>query len=130
MSKVVYDGSTVQLPNGLGGMEQIGGLHDLATVCRLVTLGAFIYVTETGNVSVRLESKARGPLRGYWSAYKRIGGKLHKTYVAAAFALDPYNLEDASQRLLSSTGEKLPNTCSLVSNFFAFCASRQGDAHE
>jgi hypothetical protein len=130
MNKVIYDGYTVQLPNDLGGMEKIGGLHDPVTVSRLVAAGAFIYVTEAGNVSVRLESKARGPLQGYWSAYKRIGGKLHKTYIAASFALDPYNLEEASQRLLSSTGEELPNTCSLVSSFFSTCSSRQGDPHE
>lgn len=116
MNKAIYDGYVVKLPNSHGEMEEIGGLHAFGTVDRLVTAAAFVYTTEIGSVGVRLESKARGPLMGYWSAYKRIGGRLRKTYVAAAFALDPYNLEEAAQRLLASLGAE-PNP-------------RQGDLHE
>jgi hypothetical protein len=118
MNKAIYDGYCVKLPNSQGEMEEIGGLHAPGTLERLVTAGAFVYITEAGRVSVRLESKSRGPLFGYWSAYKRIGGRLRKTYVAAVFALDPYNVEEAALRLLGSAGEELPNTrpslCQLI----------------
>lgn len=109
MNKAIYDGYVVKLPNSLGELEEIGELDASGTLDRLVTAGAFVYSTDTGCVSVRLESKARGPSLGYWSAYKRIGGRLHKTYVATVFALDAYNLEEAAQRLLTLTAEKLPN---------------------
>ena len=109
MNKAIYDGYVVKLPNSQGNLEEIGGLQDSQTLPRLVKAGAFVYTTEAGSISVRLESKARGPLLGYWSAYKRFGGRLHKTYIAAAFALDPYNLEEAAQRLLTSVTEELPN---------------------
>ena len=126
MNKAIYDGYVVELPNSLGELEEIGELDASGTLDRLVTAGAFVYSTDTGCVSVRLESKARGPLLGYWSAYKRIGGRLHKTYVAATFALDPYNLDEAAQRLFELAGEKLPNTrpslCQLILG--------QGDPHE
>jgi hypothetical protein len=110
MNKAIYDGYVVKLPNSQGDLEEIGGWDASGNLDRLVTAGAFVYITEAGRVSVRLESKSRGPLLGYWSAYKRIGGRLHKTYVAAVFALDPYNLEEAALRLLELAGEKLPNT--------------------
>lgn len=130
MNKPLYDGSVVKLPNSHGEMEHIEGLHSSRTLSRLVAVGAFVYATEAGCVSVRLESKARGPHRGYWSAYKRMGGTLHKTYVAAAFALDPYNLDDAALRLLASAAEKLPNKPSSQSPIPRRPCSDQGDPHE
>lgn len=129
MNKAIYDGSVVKLSNSQGNLEEIGGLHASQTLSRLIKTGAFVYTTEAGSISVRLESKARGPLQGYWSAYKRIGGRLHKTYIAAAFALDPYNLEEAAQRLLSSAAEELPNSQPSIP--CALCQpERQGDPHE
>jgi hypothetical protein len=130
MNKASYDGFVVKLPNSQGDLEEIGGLHASCVLTRLITAGAFVYTTEGGGVSVRLESKTRGPLQGYWSAYKRIGGKLHKTYIAAAFALDPYNLEEAAQRLLATAAEKLPNTHSSATSFLYPVNPKQGDPHE
>ena len=130
MNKAIYDGSVVKLPNSQGEWEEIGGLCASQTLPRLLQAGAFVYTTEGGCVSVRLESKARGPLQGYWSAYKRIGGRLHKTYVAAAFALDPYNLEEAAQRLLASVEEKLPNSPSSALCILCPSQASQGDPHE
>ena len=98
--KPVYDGYTVKLPNGASELEEIGDLHSFACVRRLVELKAFLYEEGTGTVSVRLERKRRGSETGYWVAYKRHAGKLHKTYICEAYALDPYNLDDAARRLL------------------------------
>ncbi len=130
MNKAIYDGSVVKLPNSQGELEEIGGLHASQTLRRLLQVGAFVYTTEGGCVSVRLESKARGPLQGYWSAYKRGGGRLHKTYIAAAFALDPYNLEEAAQRLLALAEEKLPNSHSSAICLLCPAHPSQGDPHE
>ena len=98
--KPLYDGYTVKLPNGTGGLEEIGDLHSFTCVSRLVEVKAFIYDEGTGQVSVRLERKGRGSEVGYWVAYKRHGGKLRKTYICEAYALDPYNVDDAARRLL------------------------------
>jgi hypothetical protein len=130
MNKAIYDGFVVKLPNSQGELEEIGGLYASQTLRRLIQAGAFVYTTEGGCVSVRLESKARGPLQGYWSAYKRIGGRLHKTYIAAAFALDPYNLEEGAQRLLASAEEKLPNRQPPTTSVLCPAHLRQGDPHE
>ncbi len=130
MNKATYDGYVVKLPNTQGNLEEIGGLHTAQTLLRLITAGAFVYTTDAGDVSVRLERKARGPLLGYWSAYKRRGGKLHKTYIAAAFALDPYNLEAAAQRLFTSAAEELPNTRASASSLLCQQQPEQGDPHE
>jgi hypothetical protein len=101
--KAIYDGYTVKLPNSTGQLEAIGGLALPGTLSRLVVHKAFLYVCEAGQISVRLEPKSRGSEVGYWIAYKRVEGKLRKTYICEAYALDPYNLEVAAFRLLKST---------------------------
>ena len=98
--KPVYDGYTVKLPNTATEMEDIGCLTLPRNVARLIALRAFIYQEEAGQISVRLERKTRGSALGYWVAYKRMAGKLRKTYVCEAEELDPYNLDDAALRLL------------------------------
>ena len=99
-AKPTYDGHSVKLPNTSGEMEDIGSLHRAKSVDRLIAVKAFIYTEENGQISVRLERKHRGSNVGYWVAYKRCGGKLRKVYVSEAYALDPYNLDDAARRLL------------------------------
>lgn len=98
--KPLYDGYTVKLPNGAGQLEDIGSLSHSATVARLVDVKAFLYEEEGGQISVRLERKGRGSEVGYWVAYKRRAGKLRKTYICEAYALDPHQLDEAAQRLL------------------------------
>ena len=98
--KPLYDGYTVKLPNAAGEMEDLGSLHLSKSVDRLIAVRAFIYQAEEGPVSVRLEQKGRGSDVGYWVAYKRQGGKLRKTYICEAYALDPWNLDRAAKRLL------------------------------
>jgi hypothetical protein len=105
--KPLYDGYTVKLPNGDGQLEDIGSLSNSASVARLVGIKAFLYEEEAGQISVRLERKGRGSEAGYWVAYKRHEGKLRKTYICEAYALDPYNLDQAAQRLLAE-GRKAP----------------------
>ena len=108
--KPVYDGHVLrvprELPNGAtGDLEEVGGLSSAAVVSRLVALGAFVYEADAGRVNVRLERKKRGSETGYWFAYKRHAGKLHKMYVCEAFALDPHNLDAAAvRRLLEQAG--------------------------
>jgi hypothetical protein len=99
-AKPTYDGHSVKLPNASGEMEDIGSLHRAKSVDLLIAVKAFIYVEENGQISVRLERKRRGSDVGYWVAYKRCGGKLRKAYVSEAYALDPYNLDEAARRLL------------------------------
>lgn len=98
--KASYDGCRVKLPNAQGEMQDLGGLLCRGTLQALVGAKAFLYEGEGGVVSVRLERKERGSEVGYWMAYKRQGGKLRKTYICEAFALDPHNLDAAAQRLL------------------------------
>ena len=98
--KPIYDGYTVKLPNGADQLEDIGCLHKYETVKRLIAVKTFIYVEDNGQISVRLERKTRGSEIGYWVAYRRHDGRLRKTYVCEAYALDPYNLFDAAKRLL------------------------------
>ena len=105
--KPLYDGYTVKLPNGDGQLEDIGSLSKSASVARLVGVKAFLYEEEAGQISVRLERKGRGSEAGYWVAYKRCAGKLRKTYICEAYALDPHNLDQAAQRLLAE-GSKPP----------------------
>jgi len=100
--KPLYDGYTVQFPNGAGQLEAIGDLHSGDGIARLVGAKAFLYADEAGPISVRLERKGRGSEVGYWVAYKRHAGRLHKAYICEAYALDPYNLDDAAQRLLAA----------------------------
>lgn len=102
--KPVYDGYSVKLPNGHGGLDDIGGLSSAASVQRLVEVKAFVYQDGTEQINVRLEQKGRGSSVGYWMAYKRCGGKLRKAYVSEAFALDPHNLDAAAKRLLEQEG--------------------------
>jgi len=97
-----YDGWTVKLPNVHGGYEDIGDLNAPATVDRLVAVKTFVYEADAGPVSVRLERKRRGSEIGYWVAYKRHAGKLHKTYVCEAYALDAFNIDYAAVRLFRS----------------------------
>jgi hypothetical protein len=99
--KPLYDGYTVKLPNAQGQLEDIGSLTSSASVARLVGVKAFLYEAEAGQISVRLECKGRGSEAGYWVAYKRQAGKLRKTYICEAYALDPHNLDQAAQRLLT-----------------------------
>jgi len=99
-AKPVYDGYTVKLPNVVGEMEDIGGLHLPSSVARLIAVKAFLYAEAGRQISVRLERKGRGSEVGYWVAYKRKCGRLCKTYVCEANALDPYNLDMAAKRLL------------------------------
>lgn len=99
--KAVYDGVGVKLPNAQGEMQDLGGLLCRGTLKALVGAKAFLYAGEGGVVSVRLERKERGSETGYWMAYKRQDGKLRKTYICEAYALDPHNLDEAAQRLLS-----------------------------
>lgn len=103
--KPVYDGRIVRiprkLPNGTGDLEDVGGLSSSAVVSRLIELGAFVYVADSGQVNVRLETKRRGSEAVYWVAYKRHAGKLHKVYICEASALDPYNLDSAAVRLFA-----------------------------
>jgi hypothetical protein len=103
--KPVYDGYTVKLPNGQGELEDLGGLTTSGSLARLIALKAFLYVEEAGQISVRLEPKGRGSAEGYWVGYKRVAGKLHKTYICEAYALDPYNLDQAARRLLSKVAD-------------------------
>jgi len=98
--KPLYDGHTVKLPKAAGEIEAIGSLHSPANVARLIALKAFIYEAEGGQISVRLERKKRGSDQGYWIAYKRQDGRLRKTYICEANALDPWNLDSAALRLL------------------------------
>lgn len=100
--KAVYDGCHVQLPNSVGEMDDLGSLLSRCALRALVAAKAFVYEAEGGGVSVRLERKERGSETGYWMAYKRHGGKLRKTYICEAYALDPHNLDEAAQRLLSA----------------------------
>lgn len=99
-ARASYDGYSVKLPNSAGEMQEAGSLLDHRIVVRLIACGALRYGEELGAISVRLERKARGSSDGYWVAYKRAGGRLHKTYVCEADALDPYNLDCAYQRLM------------------------------
>lgn len=99
--KPLYDGYTVKLPNGEGQLEDIGSLSRSASVARLVGVQGFTYEEEAGQISVRLERKGRGSKAGYWVAYKRHEGKLRKTYICEAYALEPHNLDQAAQRLLT-----------------------------
>src|SRR5438105_1218272 len=96
--KAVYDGYRVQLPNSANEMDDLGGLLSVRALEALVRTKAFVYEAEGGVVSVRLERKERGSEIGYWMAYKRQGGKLRKTYICEAYALDPHNLDEAAQR--------------------------------
>lgn len=57
------------------------------------------------NFSARREERERGGY--YWSAYKRIQGKLKKTYLGKSSELTLDRLKDASARLLNPG--KLPN---------------------
>lgn len=98
-AKPICDGNTVWIPNERGEMEDIGPLTRFVNLKRLIELKAFIY-EEGGRISVRLESKQRGSANGYWVAYKRTGGTLHKTYVCQAELLDADSLHYAAQRLL------------------------------
>jgi len=98
--KAFYDGCRVQLPNSVGEMDDLGSLLSGSTLGALVAAKSFVYAAEAGAVSVRLERKERGSATGYWMAYKRQGGKLRKTYICEAYALDPHNLDEAAQRLL------------------------------
>jgi len=101
--KPIYDGRCVKiprkLPNGIGDLEEVGGLSSAAVVSRLVELGAFVYEADAGQVNVWLERKKRGSETGYWVAYKRHARQLHKVYICEAFALDPHNLDAAAVRL-------------------------------
>jgi len=106
--KPLYNGYTVKLPNSDGHLEDIGSLSNAATVARLVDVKAFLYEEEGGQISVRLERKGRGSAVGYWVAYKRRAGKLSKTYICEAYALDPYNLDEAAQHLLGKGREASP----------------------
>ncbi len=99
-AKPLYDGYTVKLPNAAGEMEDIGDLHLPSSVDRLIAVKAFLYEDEGRQISVRLERKGRGSEVGYWVAYKRKYGRLRKTYLCEAYALDPYNLDMAARRLL------------------------------
>lgn len=98
--KPIYDGLCVKLPNRNGQLEEMGSLMQPSIVERLVALRAFLYEEEAGTISVRLERKGRGSEVGYWVGYKRREGKLRKTYISEAYALDPYNLDRAAKRLL------------------------------
>ncbi|MGH9419027.1 MAG: hypothetical protein ACRD3J_03570 [Thermoanaerobaculia bacterium] len=98
--KPTYDGYSVRLPNAQGEMENIGSLSLYENVAHLVELKSFIYAQEADRISVRLELKKRGSEFGYWVAYKRRKGRLHKTYVCEAYMLNPWNLDDAARRLL------------------------------
>ncbi len=98
--KPLYDGCTIKLPNSDGHLEDIGSLSNSAAVARLVDVKAFLYEAQDGQISIRLERKGRGSEVGYWVAYKRRAGKLSKTYICEAYALDPYNLDEAAHRLL------------------------------
>ncbi len=100
--KPLYDGYSVKLPNAAGEMEDIGSLHLASNVARLIAAKAFIYVEETGQISVRLERKGRGSDVGYWVAYKRQDGRLRKTYICEAYALHPWSLDAAARRLLEA----------------------------
>jgi hypothetical protein len=99
-AKAIYDGYTVKLPNASGEMEDVGSLLSGRAIVGLVEAKAFLYEAEEGRISVRLESKARGSLAGYWFAYKRLGGKLQKRYLCEAYALDPWLLDRVARRLL------------------------------
>jgi hypothetical protein len=99
--KPVYDGCAVKLANAAGEMEDLGSLMLARNVSRLVAVKAFLYTQDAGQISVRLECKGRGSEAGYWVAYKRIAGKLRKAYICEAYALDPYNLDEAARRLPS-----------------------------
>ena len=98
--KPLYDGYTVQLPNEAGELEAIGCLTLSRSVERLIAVKAFVYRDALGQISVRLECKGRGSSLGYWVGYKRIDGRLRKTYICEAYALDPYNLGYAARRLI------------------------------
>lgn len=98
-AKPLYDGYTVKLPNAAGEMEDIGDLNLPSSVDRLIAVKAFLYEDEGRQISVRLERKDRGSEVGYWVAYKRKCGRLRKTYICEAYALDPYNLDMAARRL-------------------------------
>ena len=98
--KPVYDGYTLKLPNAAGELEDVGCITCPSNAGRLVELKAFLYKDDEGLVSVRLERKQRGSTCGYWVAYKRRNGKLHKAYVCEAYLLDPYNLDIAAARVL------------------------------
>jgi hypothetical protein len=98
--KALYDGYSVQLPNGAGEIEDLGPLMSGRALAGLIRVQAFVYEAETGRISVRLERKARGSSAGYWFAYKRLGGKLLKMYLCEAYALDPYLLDRVARRLL------------------------------
>ena len=106
-TKPLYDGYTVKLPNVSGEMEDIGCLLLASSVDRLVGEKAFVYADEAGNISVRLERKGRGSEEGYWVAYKRLEGRLRKTYICEAYAIDPYNLDRAARRLFD---DEKPNS--------------------
>lgn len=67
--------------------------------------GAFMCVTDDHRFSVRLESKQRGPTRSYWTAYKRIDGKLRKTYVCGWWNLTEAALSEAEFRLFGPSYE-------------------------
>ena len=97
--KPLYDGYTVKLPNASGEMEDIGGLQLPRSVERLIAAKAFLYEAEGCQISVRLERKRRGSEIGYWVAYKRWGGRLRKTYICEAYALHPWTLDSAAERL-------------------------------
>ena len=75
-------------------------MHLSATVDRLIAVKAFLYEDEGRQISVRLERKVRGSDVGYWVAYKRQSGRLRKTYICEAYALDPWNLDIAAKRLI------------------------------
>jgi len=99
-AKPFYDGYTLKLPNSAGEMEDVGHLTARGNLMHLLQVKAFRYEAELGQVSVRLERKARGSSMGYWVAYKRIRGKLRKRYICEAYALDPYVLDRAACYLL------------------------------
>jgi hypothetical protein len=83
-----------------GAFACAGDLDDVPVLDALIAAGSFLYKADAGVIHVRLERKVRGSTDGYWVAYKRLRGRLHKTYLCEASALDPYNLEAAARRLL------------------------------
>jgi hypothetical protein len=99
--KPYYDDYWVYLPTADGAFACAGDLDDGPVRDALIAAGSFLYKAENGVIHVRLERKVRGSADGYWVAYKRRSGRLHKTYLCEASALDPYNLYAAARRLLS-----------------------------
>src|SRR5713101_4337832 len=64
----------------------------------------FYYESRLGTFTAHRESRQRGDQ--YWTAYRRIAGRLRRVYLGKADQLTPQRLEEVALRLTTSSHQK------------------------